>query len=169
MTEFHTNPTQVTGLLVFAIAAVACARTAIRLRPPAASLWWGLSAMQAAFVGEVALGLRHRVHDLVDAVLQERGWYASRSTLQVVLIAIALMLAAGSVAALKHWRRFEPRAMPAMVCSVAVLWSFVIEAISLHRVDAVMYFKVGPVMLVACGWAMASAVVTVAAIRSARL
>ena len=168
MADFHTNPTQLTGLIVFALAALACARAAMPRRGAQGALWWGLAALQSAFFLEVVFGLRHRSHDAVDSVLQAHGWYASRGTLQIGLIAVALVLAGVCVVALVRLRRIDAAAMVAVIASAVALWLFVIEAISLHAVDALMYTRLGPVMRIGWVWAAASALVALAALRAAR-
>ena len=164
MTEaLHTNPTQLIGLLAFACAAIACARTALarRERP-----WWWLCAACSGFVLEVTVGLRHRTHDLVDALLQAEGSYASRAPLQIGLLAIALVLSAGTLLWLIRARGADANVKAAAVGCAAALWLFLIEAISLHGVDAIMYAHIGPVMLIGWAWAATALLVLWAALRA---
>ena len=160
----HTNPTQLIGLLAFACAAIACARTALarRERP-----WWWLCAACSVFVLEVAVGLRHRTHDLVDAVLQAEGSYASRGPVQIGLLTVALLLSAGTLLWLIRARATDANIKSAGVGCAAALWLFLIEAISLHGVDAVMYAHIGPVMLIGWAWAATALLVMGAALRAA--
>jgi hypothetical protein len=162
----HTNPTQLIGLLAFACAAIACARTALarRERP-----WWWLCAACSGFVLEVAVGLRHRTHDLVDALLQAEGSYASRGPVQIGLLAVALVLSAGTLAWLIRARGADANVKAATVGCAAALWLFLIEAISLHGVDAVMYAHIGPVMLIGWAWAATALLVLWAALRAATI
>jgi len=164
MTEaLHTNPTQLIGLLAFACAAIACARTALarRERP-----WWWLCAACSGFVLEVTVGLRHRTHDLVDALLQAEGSYASRAPLQIGLLAIALVLSAGTLLWLIRARGADANVKAATVGCAAALWLFLIEAISLHGADAIMYAHIGPVMLIGWAWAATALLVLWAALRA---
>ena len=154
------NPTQLVGLLAFGGAAIACARAA-RVRRP--RLWVGLAALLAGLALEVMLGLRHAVHDLVDSTLQLEGRYDARGPLQWALIATALSLAALSLWGVARLQRHDRHAMLACAASAALLWLFVIETISLHSVDAIVYAPAGPVKLIAWLWAAAAAVVAVAA------
>jgi hypothetical protein len=162
----HTNPTQLIGLLAFACAAIACARTA-RARHERA--WWWLCAACSGFVLEVAIGLRHRTHDLVDALLQAEGSYASRAPVQIGLLAVALVLSAGTLLWLMRARRTDPNLKAAAVGCAIALWLFLIEAISLHGVDAVMYAYIGPVYLIGWAWAATALLVIGAALRAATI
>lgn len=167
LTELHTNPTQLTGLLAFAIATAACARAALRRRDRSNGVWRVLALTQALFFLEVLLGLRHQVHGLVDTVFAARGWYAGRSALQIPLVSAALLVALVAIAALLRWRGLGHSARAAMAASVIVLGSFVVEAISLHRIDSLMYATIGPVKRIAFLWAACAAVVALMALRSA--
>jgi hypothetical protein len=165
MTDLHTNPTQLTGLLAFALATLACAAAA--RRGPGAARWRRLAWLQAACWAEVLFGVRHRAHDMVDALLQARGWYAARGPLQVVLLVAVLVLAAATLAALARLRHLDARLWTAACATAMALWLFVTEAVSLHGVDAVMYLTLGPVLLIGCAWAACAAVVVGAAMRAA--
>jgi hypothetical protein len=164
VTGLDTNPTQVGGLLVFAIAALACAHAARR----GASPWGLLFVAQLGFMAEVLFGLRHRLHDAAGAVAQAAGWYATRGTLQVSLLAVALVLGSIGLAAVWHWRPREAHASRAVFASCIAFALFAIEAVSLHAIDALMYLRVGPLLLIALLWATTAAVVTWSAWRAVR-
>ena len=165
MEALGTNPTQLTGLLVFALAAIACARTAWIQRT---RLWWTLTAACSCLVLEVAIGLRHRAHDLVDALLLADGLYASRGPVQLVLVGAALVLSVGTLAWLTRLRFADVNAKVATVGCAVALWLFLIETISLHGVDAVMYAHIGPVFVIGWAWAATALLVTGAALRVKR-
>lgn len=162
----HTNPTQLTGLLVFSAAAIVCARTG-RLR--ADRLWFRVSAASAACTAEVAIGVRHLAHGAVNTVLQARGWYGSREPVQILLLAIALLLAAGTLACMVRMRHADANLRVASAAAAAALWLFLIEAISLHAVDAFMYVAIGPVLAIGWLWAVAALVVAVMALRATKV
>jgi hypothetical protein len=168
MTDLDTNPTQLTGLLAFALATAACVIAARRGGAQRAR-WWRMAALQALCFLEVLLGFRHRAHDLVDALLQARGWYAARGPLQVALLAAALCLAALTFVALIRLRRVDTSVWTAAAATAAALWLFAIEMVSLHAVDAVMYIRLGPLLLIGACWAACAAVVAWAALRSPAL
>jgi hypothetical protein len=159
-----TNPTQLTGLVAFALAAIGCAHAARRRPWP----WRGLMAAQLACFGEIVIGLRLRVHDVVDAVLQAQGLYASRVALQFGLVAVALALAIACILAALRWRGADADAARALAATAGAVSLFVVESISLHGIDAIMYASVGPVLMIALLWATAAMIVTASALRSAR-
>lgn len=154
-----TNPTQILGVLVFVAAALACALAARRSRGRAASVWKLLAVLQIVFVAEIVLGLRHLIHGVVDAFLQDRGWYAQRQPVQLGLLAVALLAGGAGLVAVLRWCRSHRAAAPAVLASCAVLGLFALEMISLHAIDAVLYRLIGPVMLIALLWAACAAVV----------
>ena len=165
MTELHTNPTQLTGLLAFALAALACAAAA---RRGAGALWWRVAAWQAVCVAEVLFGFRHRAHDLVDTLLVANGLYGERGPLQVALLVAALALALLTFVALTRLRRAGTELWLAATATAGALWLFAAESVSLHGVDAVMYLSLGPVLLIGWCWAACAAVVAGAAMRALR-
>lgn len=160
------NPTQLTGLLVFGGAAIACAFAA---QVCGERRWWRLAAVSSVCMLEVAVGLRHRAHDLVDSVLQAGGWYESRSQAQVPLLVIVALLAAGTLAWLLSLRGTAAEIRVAAAASMAALWLFGIEAISLHAVDALMYAYIGPVLAIGWAWAALALVIAAAALHAARV
>lgn len=159
------NPTQLTGIVCFALASAACGFAARR----GSRAWLALALAQAAFCIEIVVGSRHRIHGAVVALLQDHGWYSGRTPWQFGLLAIVALLAMAA-AALWAWRgrRRDRLVTTALVASVAVAASFAIEAVSLHDVDGLIYRRVGPLLAIALAWIAASAVVAFAALRRAR-
>lgn len=152
---FDTNPTQVAGLLAFAASTLACAWAA-RRRPR--SGWAALAAVHAVLWLDILLNTRHRVHDVVNAGLRALGWYESRVWLQAALL---LALGAGVVIA---WRA-RRRAGAAVTATGVLIALLLIEAISWHESDRVLYMHVGPLLLIAYVWLACAAVVVFAAMR----
>ena len=156
---FHTNPTQVAGLIVFVSAALSCGWAVRRTSGRTAVLWRCLALAQCLFLAEIVFGLRHQVHGGVDAVLQQQGWYANRRPVQFALL--ALSSTGLGFAAMRMLRMFagSPSARLAAIASLVVLALFGLETISLHQIDSVLYCRVGPVMLIAWLWLALGAVV----------
>jgi hypothetical protein len=157
------DPTRVAGTLAFGTAALACLRAGA-LAPRRAVTWWILAALQVACVVEVLLGTRYGLHEALNRVLQARGWYASRGQWQAELLAATLALIAGAML-YSAWRhRDDAAATLAIVGTAMGVALFVAETISLHRIDAVMYAEVGPLVVLAWMWIATSAFVIVAAL-----
>ena len=161
------NATQRVGLVAFAMACWAAWRAArfAALHADASSTTWRwVSTLQCVYGLEVWLGTRHTVHDMVNAVLQATGLYAGRSDIQMVMLFATVLI--GMVMSLamwqSHWwsRQTNTRAKLAMVCTGAVLLLFLIETISLHAIDRVLYRPAGPVLLIAYAWAANAIAVT---------
>jgi hypothetical protein len=162
-----TNPTQISGVLAFAAAAGACAWAARRTRERAAVPWRWLAVANAGFTAEIVLGLRHEVHGAVDALLQANGWYAQREPLQQGLLVVALLAGGAGLVALLRACRSQRAAAPAVLASGVVGALFALELISLHAIDALLYRRIGPLMLIALLWAACAAVVVRAGLRAA--
>jgi len=153
----------VAGLSAFAAAAAACLRVALRRRG-AAALWGTLAALHAFWALEILLNLRYRFRAALIPLLQDRGWYGSRTTWQGAAIVAALLI--GTALAGWLWRRHrgDGAAVGAIVGTALALMLLVVETISLHRVDAVMYAQVGPLVLLVWTWIGAAAIVIASAL-----
>ena len=153
----------VAGLSAFAAAAAACHRVALRRRG-AAALWGTLAALHAWWALEILLNLRYRFRAALIPLLQDHGWYASRTTWQAAAIVAALLV--GTALAAWLWRRHrdDGAAVGAIAGTALALMLLVVETISLHRIDAVMYAQVGPLVLLAWAWIGAAAIVIASAL-----
>jgi len=158
------NPTQFVGLLGFAAAAAACAwaARATRLR-----LWWKLAWACGAAALEAVFGLRHRLHGLVDGALQAQGWYESRGPVQLGLIVLALLVFGGVLVWLWRLRGVSGPAWWAAVGCAAAWGLFLIETISLHGVDSLMYASIGQVRVIGWAWVVIALGVTGAGMQAA--
>jgi hypothetical protein len=161
------NTTQLVGILAFAMACWAAWRAArfAALHADASSTTWRwISTLQFLYGLEVWLGTRHAAHDLVNAVLQATGLYAGRDSIQRMMLVVTVLtgMVAGGVMWQSHWwsRQSNMRAKLALVCTAAVLLLFLIETISLHAIDRVLYRPIGPVLLIAYAWAANGIAVT---------
>jgi hypothetical protein len=157
------NPTQLTGLVMFAASTAMCVRAASNSGTRA---WRWLAIVSVGCLLEVALGLRHYLHDLVVYSIAPRGWFASRRPAQVLFIAV-LMITFGMLlrSALKLWKT-DRKAGLAAICLLAAVGLFLAEAISLHAIDGVLYRKYGPVMAIGWLWAVLAGIIVVTAARA---
>ena len=157
------DATRIAGALAFGTAALACLRAA-RVAPRRPALWRVLGAVQLLCVLEVLLALRYELHDVAIGLLQEHRWYASRGQWQPALLGAALMPLA-ALAAWAAWRHRADGARIAAIAGTALGVSLLgTETISLHRIDAVMYWQAGPFVVVVWLWLAAALVVIAAAL-----
>ncbi len=158
------NVNQMSGIVCFALAAAACTLAARR----GSHAWRTLAWVQAAFCLEIVINARHRLHDVVDDVLREHGWYAGRTPWQLGLLAAVAVLAVACAPIAWRTARGDWLARIAVVASFAVATSMAVEGVSLHVVDARMYAPGSALLPVVVGWIAASAVVIAAALGATR-
>ena len=152
----------VAGLSAFAGAAAACLRVSLR-RGRSAALWGTLAALHAAWALEILLNLRYRFRTAILPLLQERGWYGSRTVWQTEAIVAALLIGTALAAWVARRHRDDGAALAAIAGTALALMLLVVETISLHRVDALMYAQAGPLVLLAWAWIGAAAIVIASA------
>lgn len=165
--DLSLNDTQLVGMLAFSMtcwAAWRAARFAALHADASAVTWRWISGLQCVYGLEVWIGARHAAHDLVNAVLQATGLYAGRGVIQIALLfatALTGMVLSG-VMWQSHWwsHQSNMRAKLSFVCTVAVLLLFLVETISLHAIDRLLYRPMGPVLLIAYAWVANAIVVT---------
>jgi hypothetical protein len=155
------NATQSAGLAATAFAMVACVAAA---KTP----WRFLAVFHAALFLEVLLGLRHQIHALAGRGLMAEALYGERRPMQIALL--AGLLVAG---VLILWFAGRQKRLPAKVgilSSGMLAALFVVETISLHAIDAVLYRRIGPLMIIGFIWAALCAITILAALadRSAK-
>lgn len=157
------DATQTVGIAGFGVAALLCARVA----PKSSNVWWVLTATNVLLMLEIVAGWRFRVHDHAAALLLNQGLYESRMLWQVAMIAVALvvLLAAGLTLRARAQSASLASALTGLCSAISIL---VIEAISLHAVDAELYQALGPVKVIAFFWLAASTWISWAAIKAAR-
>jgi hypothetical protein len=156
------DTTQWVGILGFGVAALLCARVARNGSPN----WWILASLNALLIVEIVAGWRYRVHDLADVLLLNRGLYESRQPWQMAMIAVALvvLLAAGLSVRVRIHSAALASAVTGLCFAISI---FVIEAISLHAVDAVLHHSLGPLKVIAFFWLTACAWTGLAALIAA--
>jgi hypothetical protein len=155
--RFGTNPTQLTGLLSFAAATMACLIAARRSLGRNARIWQLLAFINGLFLIEIFIGLRHRVHNYVDALLMAEGQYGHRREMQEPTIIGLATLALLCATLLLFSRRLTGAVRTAASLTIALLALFAIETVSLHALDAIYYRPIGTVLLIGWLWAIAAA------------
>jgi hypothetical protein len=163
--RFGTNPTQLLGILSFSLTTVTCLLAA--RRSPDSRNWKVLTFVNALFLIEIIVGFRFRVLDWARALLQERGEYLQlHGKDQAVAILALAAVAVTMLLFLLLFRIARPAARVGATLTIALLALFGIETISLHKIDAIFYLRIGPVLLVGWLWAVASAGICLAALIS---
>ncbi len=151
---------QIFGCSAFLVAAVLCGLASRSSGKHSNALWKALAAANAVFALEVLLGLRYLLHDGVNDILRALGLYASRASLQVVLLLLLVGLAMACGMAISRSRGIANRAVTVALIGAAVEAAvFLVETVSLHGVDAVMYASAGPVKVIGILWLIASSLV----------
>jgi hypothetical protein len=153
--DLHTNPPQRAGRIALAASTLACAWAARRARR---GTWVALTLVHAVLWLDILFNTRHRVHDAVNALLEAAGAYEQRVWLQAGLL---LLLAALGWTA---WRQRQ-RAGSAVGATAVLLALVLVEMISWHESDRLLYTHVGPLLLIAYAWISCAAVVIWAALR----
>ena len=153
-----TNPTQLTGLLSFAAATIACLTASRRSDRSNSRAWLRMAFINFFFFAEVLIGLRHRIHDYVAAILMAEGQYGQRRGMQEFMI-VGLTTTALILVTLFFFsrRRGGGSVRIAGGLTAALVLLFAIETVSLHALDAVYYRPIGPVMLIGWLWALGAA------------
>ena len=155
--RFSINATQLTGMLSFAAATIACLIALRRSKWPDARTWTLLALANCIFVVEIFIGLRHRIHDLADSLLMARGLYDERQEPQEIITIWFGIIATFFVILPLFLRRVgEVDVRLAASITIALFALFAIETVSLHATDAVLYRSIGPVYTIGWIWAAAA-------------
>jgi hypothetical protein len=162
------DATQIIGMAGFGLATFLCAwRSGPKPFRSDAAQWRILAAVTAVLVIEIVAGLRYRIHDLAEMLLLDQSLYEARRPWQLAMTVVALTALIASVSAARF--RIQSAGLASAVMGVCFAVSiFVIEAVSLHAVDAVLYHPLGPVNVIALFWLAASAWISLAALKSTR-
>ncbi len=166
------NTTQLVGMIAFG-AATAAARAAMvcaATNPQNKLIWWTVSGAHLFFVAEFVLGTRHAVHDFVNGMLRDAGIYPSRGAIQMLLLVVCALAATIAGSVIRKRLQAPPgvtaHAQIAAWLTLAVGALFMVEAVSLHAVDAWLYSTAGPVLLIAYLWATVAMAVVVLSLDS---
>ena len=137
------NATQLAGLFAFGLAALA----ALAARPRA---WRGLAAVHAWLSIDVLTNLRYSLYGLRNHLSPDE--YAARRPYQAAAIVAVVLFAIIVLVFIRRTAASSPQHQWARSLTLLVLALFVVEIISLHAVDAVMYAQVLGIKLVGWGW-----------------
>lgn len=153
--DLPANPTQLAGLIALAASTLACTWAARRTRRGG---WIALAIVHAVLWLDILLNTRHLVHDAVNGLLRGAGAYEHRVWLQAALLVLLAALAWWG------WRRRQRAGMAAAATALLLLLA-VVEMVSWHESDRLLYAHVGPLLLIAYAWIACAAMVVWAALR----
>ncbi len=163
------DATQFVGVAAFGAAAACCAWRGVRaLAHGDRVVWRSLTVVHAILAIEVIVGVRYEARLAVDAWLETRRLYAGRDALQWALVAATIAALALGTAMLLRVPRRAAALRFALLGSAAAVAVFVVESVSMHRVDAILYAAAGPIRFVGWPWVGSAAVVCVGPWRDTR-
>ncbi|MBJ6122756.1 hypothetical protein [Sphingomonas mollis] len=154
------NWTQTAGLTGFALAAIFCWRAAGRQRGP----WRLLAIFYAVLCGEIVAGIRHTLLRTMGGIFGLGSYYMDRRPVQLAALAILIGLAVWLAWRTMRTAARRPGARPARIVALVAAGLFAAEIVSLHQVDAVMYRRIGPVMLIGWLWLACGVVAAIIAV-----
>lgn len=159
---------QAAGVVAFTGVFFTCA-LAIRV-----SFWRWIAVIYLLFASEIVLGMRHILRSPIVDLMQAGGIYQERGTIQLALLASLLFVTAFGVG--RYWRGRKREKAPlniryclALVATSLLFLLFLIELVSLHSMDALLYRSFGYLMAIAWLWIGLSTMVVIAALPDARL
>ena len=162
LSRFSAYPSDLIGLLSFAIAAIACLVAARRSAVRDARAWYFLALMNCLFVIEIYFGSRYRITELTKTVLAKEqlygklhGWFQ-----EIIIVAVLVVILVAVI--LFVWRIAGTGARVAAILTIAVTVLFATETISLHSIDAIFYRPFGAILLLGWVWAGAALGIVVA-------
>jgi hypothetical protein len=161
------NPVKVGGMVTYLVASASCGLTAARtLNPRISRLAAVLGLIQAALLLDIAFDWRWRLYDWLRSQAVAYHWYEQRRWPQVVVLMImAVVLASGVVVARRVFLP-NPGAALAVNGTLLSIDCWLMEVISLHATDSILYHHVGPLMIISFVWLLAGAMVTTGILRA---
>jgi magnesium-transporting ATPase (P-type) len=160
---YQINPTQFVGLLSFSVTAALCFAV-WRSTQNARSTWAWITIAYAGLAIDVLLSGRHLLSGALRSILRTIDLYQNRGFLQILivflLIAIALAIVGMTV---RLSRQQVSSASKAALATALTLLFFLVETVSAHKIDAILYQKAGPILFIGWIWiALATLTITIA-------
>jgi hypothetical protein len=164
------SPTRATGIAAYAVAATCSGIAWARERRVQAisSLAASLTAIESLLLIDMIVNIRWILHDMFATAAQRRHEYNLRHLPQLLFVAILVgILLAGLISTA---RLYSARIGAALAVSGALLSviTWCVEVVSLHQVDAILYYQVGNLMAVSLIWVVASLLTSIGILIDAR-
>ena len=151
------------GLVAYSFALLAGLRAMLRSRLH--SFFTAFSAAALFLIADLITNLRWHLHDWMVSEAMRRGIYDRRFVPQAVSLFILSLLALLFLTRLRRQLSGHLGAQLAAAGMVAALALWLVELISLHQVDAILYRQIGPLMTIAYIWIAAGAMMATGALR----
>ncbi len=163
------NPTQTMGIIAFLSTFLSCVLAG---RFATWTIWRWLAAIYLFFVLEIALGWRHGLRLVVNDALQSVGIYGDRTMIQLALVATLLLIVILISLPYKMLaNKIGPRRKNhyVAICATVLLFLLlIVELISFHRFDYLLYQTSGSIMLIGWIWAGLAIVIMASALLNLR-
>jgi len=156
------TPTAWCGILAFGSAGAILLAASIRLGQRV-HLVCGLIYM--ILLVDVLFNFRHQLHGWVNAWMKTNQTYADRQPRQLVILAIILLGVCGSIAILRRVHPMDRLTWLIVAMTLGVSALFLLELVSLHAIDALLYRRVGPVLVIGVLWIFCALVTITATAR----
>jgi len=162
------NSTEAAGFIAFIPAAIAAFIAAIAdRRPPVRNGWALIGAIYVMLSAEILASTRHRLGIVLREWLRATHLFPERRPVQAALILVILAIVL--LAAFALVGRAPARTLAAATgATAAALGIFIVETVSLHAVDGLVYAPLGPILLIGWLWLVCGSVTIAAALWSIR-
>jgi hypothetical protein len=117
--------------------------------------------MESLLLVDMVLNVRWILHDMFATAAQRRHEYDLRHLPQLLFVAtLAGILLAGLISTVRLYKA-RLGAVLAVSGALLSLVAWCIEVVSLHQVDAILYYQIGNFMAVSLIWVLASLLTSV--------
>ena len=165
------NYTQLAGLIGFGTAALLCL-WAVWRKIHERNIWIVLSIGYLMMFVEVLAHTRFQIRSVIGDTLKLLGIYEDRRTGQAISIVVTVCVVAFlGLPMLRRMRKLVFSVRLALIAGMLAFALILLEIISLHAIDEILYKPIGPALLIGwlwlvCGLISAGAVVVAAKKRS---
>jgi hypothetical protein len=157
--------TRMTGTAAYGLATGGCGWAVWRVRGTERRWWVGLLVLAAVLTTDLQFNGRFWVANTLSSIAMRGNWYGERKPVQIGFdVGCTLGWLGVGLVALWFARRWGWPLRLGMLGGVLAVQLVLLEVVSLHQVDAVMYFEVGGVMAVGIGWAVAGGMMVAGAV-----
>jgi hypothetical protein len=164
--KLNINATQFTGIVCFGAVALCTFCALLAAKESGKKKFWVVTMIfYTGLWFEILLSNRHHLTNFLRTVLKQQDLYQSKEAIQTAVLSLAgLLIVLVMFALLRIWRRNQLPERIASLATTMLCGVFIVEIVSLHATDAVLYSSVPGVMFIAYLWAACTLLVLIAAI-----